>query len=185
MRASDLYEFSPNTFQGSITKDLLASKIWLCDELKKLDRTDFDTVYILGSWFGIMAYTLHRCGIEADKIINVDINSQWLKFSQALLKHLGNVEPMKKDVNDLDYRQLGPQGLVINTSSNEIPNQGWLDHIPQGTVVAIEGRNDVDSADSLKDFDQEFTLGKTLYLGKRNLKDPEVKYTRFLKIGVK
>jgi len=185
MRASDLYEFSPDTFQGSITKDLLYSKLWVCKELKNLGQTDFDTIYILGSWYGIMAYTLHRCGIKADTVINVDINKKHLQFSQALLKNLDNIFPMLKDANNLDYRQIGRQGLVINTSSNEIDNQGWLEHIPLGTMVAIEGRNDVDSVDSLKEFDQEFPLAKTLYLGKKNLADPKVKYTRFLKIGVK
>ena len=180
-----LTEFSPDTFTGSITKDLLISKLWLCQELKKLNFTEFDVIYILGSWYGIMAYTLNRCGISADKIINVDINKQRLEFSDKLLDKFNNVISMNKDANKLNYQQLNSNGLVINTSTNDIDGTQWFENIPSGTLIVIQSRNDVEDTTNLKLFDKKYPLSKTMYVGEKSLKDPEVKYRRFMKIGVK
>ena len=80
MRFKELNEVSPSTFEGSLTPDLLKSKIWLCNNLKKLGRKKFSTIYILGSWYGTMSVVLSRCGIQFDKVINVDINKDHIKI---------------------------------------------------------------------------------------------------------
>ena len=37
----------------------------------------------------------------------------------------------------------------------------------------------------MKQFDDMFPMSKTYYLGKRDFTDPETRYTRYMKIGVK
>lgn len=180
-----LTEFSPDTFKGSITKDLLISKMWICQELKKLNLTEFNTVYILGSWYGTMAYVLNHCNIDAKKIINVEIDKKRIEFSNKLLQKFKNVVSMNRDANKLNYKQLTNNGLIINTSTNEIDNPAWLEHAPRGSLIVIQGRNDVDESNTLEKFDSKYKLSKTLYLGQRLLKDPEVNYIRFMKIGIK
>jgi hypothetical protein len=101
-----------------------------------------------------------------------------------------DIEYMRADANDLDYRQATPPSIVINTSVNDMPNTGWFDSIPDGTWVAVQGRNHVSSGAandyaSLAAFDQAYPLGQTLTLDSIELEDPEVKYSRWMKIGIK
>ncbi len=187
MRFKELNEISPPTFKGSLTPDLLKSKIWLCDNLKELGKTKFSTIYILGSWYGSMAVVLSRCGIEFEKIINVDADREHIIKSHKVLSDLGiNVQSMRKDANSLNYKQLDKNSLVINTSLNDIKGTDWFDQLPDGTLVALQSRNNANGVyDSLKEVDQEFFLTDTLVLDELTLEDPETQYQRFMKIGVK
>lgn len=188
MRFKELNEVSPPTFQGSLTPDLLQSKIWLCNNLKKLGKTKFSTIYILGSWYGTMAIVLDRCGISFDKVINVDADKKHIAVSDKLLTALKmNHQCMHKDANTLNYKQLDKNSLVINTSVNDIKGEVWFDRLPEGTLVALQSRNNVENPryNSLKELDQEFFLTDTLVLDELTFEDPETQYQRFMKIGVK
>jgi hypothetical protein len=187
MRYKELNEISPPTFKGSLTPDLLKSKIWLCNSLKELGKTKFSTIYILGSWYGSMAVVLDRCGIEFEKIINVDTNQDHIVKSHKVLSTLGiNVQSMRKDANTLNYKQLDKNSLVINTSINDIKGTEWFDRLPNETLVAIQSRNNANGVyDSLEEIDQEFFLKDTLMLDELHLEDPETQYQRFMKIGIK
>jgi hypothetical protein len=93
------------------------------------------------------------------------------------------------DCNRLTYDVQQPS-LVINCSTNNMRNAGWLDRIPTGTTVALQGRSDeqhnrFNTVHSLAQFDAEFPLGQTLYLGKLALSDPNDRYVRWMKIGIK
>jgi hypothetical protein len=179
MRFKDISESSPLTFQGSITPDLLISKIWLADTLKSLGYEKFSTIYILGSWYGNMAYVLNKQNIKFDKIINVDSNKKWLKFSHQLLTKLGiNVKSILTDANNISYQDLDRNSLIINASVQEIKRIDWFKKIPSGTIVAIEYRSD---GPEIKDLN----FSETLYVGEKHLTDPETSYTRYLKIGLK
>lgn len=184
-----LNESSPLTFQGSITPDLIASKFWLCQVLKKLGLDNIDTIYILGSWYGNMAYMLDRCDIHSKRIVNVDINQDYLDASTQILDKLNltaKVINLNQDVNKLNYKMLGKKGMVINTSINDIQGKRWFKNIPQGTLIVLQNRNNiVNSVESLEEFDQNFPISETLFLSQKTLKDPEVKYQRYLKIGFK
>ena len=86
---------------------------------------------------------------------------------------------MARDANQLDYRQLDRDGLVINTSCHDMSNNGWFDHIPPGVMVALQSRDDVDHDLSVYDFTE------IQYQGSRSAQDPETDYTSLLRIGVK
>ena len=173
-----LAEFSPDTLAGSFTKDLIVSKTWLISEVSRI-HNKFNTIYILGSWYGNLSLLLINQHIQFKKIINVDIDRDSLQTGYELAKKLNiadRIEPMVKDANKLDYSQAVSPSLVVNTSCNDMSNQGWFDNIPPGTLVALQTRDD--------DLD-EYQLSKTLYQGKRKLKDPETTYVRVMKIGIK
>lgn len=180
-------ESSGYSFRGSITPDLMISKIWLALQLKKL-AVNFSTIYILGSWYGNMAYVLIKLNVPSDKIINVDINRSWLNFSSKLLKPFNqNIQSMDKDANKITYQQLGKNGLVINTSETDIPGTDWYENIPQGTLVAIQSRDNADNQrySTIDEFDLAYPMSETLYIDKLDLTDPETDYQRFMKIGIK
>jgi hypothetical protein len=173
-------EASPDTVKGSFTRDLVTSKLWLINELGKI-KSEFDNIYILGSWYGNMSILLlapSQTAVKFRKAINVDRDQSRIDQGQELAKKLGvddKIETMVKDVNDLDFRQVTDLSAVINTSVNDMDSMTWFDNIPAGTVVALQSR------ESLENF--EFT--KKLYSGEKDLEDPETKYTRYMVIGIK
>lgn len=180
-------EISPPTFKGSMTPDLIKSKLWLCDSLKKLGKKKFSTIYILGSWYGTMALVLDRCGIAFEKIINVDSDKKHIAISHKFLSNLNiNIQSMNKDANQLNYKQLDRNSLVINTSVNDIPGTDWFDKLPKGTLIALQSRNNANGVyNHIEELDQEFFLSETLMLDEITLEDPETQYQRFMKIGIK
>jgi hypothetical protein len=174
-----LHEFSPNTLKGSFTDDLVVSKLWLLSEVGKIHK-DFNSIYILGSWYGNLSlFLLDKNHIQFKKIINVDIDKTVLNTGHELATKFGvadKIQPMVKDANKLNYSQAKSPSLVINTSVNDMENSGWFDNIPKGTLVAIQTRDE--------DLDQ-FEFTKVLYRGNKQLKDPETSYTRYMVIGIK
>lgn len=183
----EIEEASPNTLQGSFTPDLQYSKVWLLDEVQKiLEKTKINklnTIYNLGSWYSNMGLFLVASKLGFNKLINVDIDKKTLTTGKKLLIKLGiahKVIHMHKDANTLDYRQLKQPGLVINTSTNDIDGDDWLNNIPKGTLVAMQGRHG-----TLEEFDKQYPLRKTYFLDEVELEDPETEYERFMKIGVK
>lgn len=184
-----LDESSGYSLVGSFTRDLTASKVWLLSELEKIQQ-NFSTMYMLGSWYGNLALYLTLEGrIQADKIVLVEKNKEFLSGSQQLLNHVGatNIEYMLTDSNKLDYRQLGEQGCVINTSLTDMPGRSWFLNIPSGTLVAMQARDQDPGQQyhSTQDIVNRFPLSQVLYHGKMQLRDPETEYTRYMVIGIK
>jgi len=176
-----LLEFSPLTLHGSFESGLILNKLWLLHQLQNI-QDQFSTIYILGSWYGNMSILLSKSNIQYDHIVNVDQDPAVVRRAHRMaqiLKIDDRIEPMIKDANRLDYRQLDENGLVINTSCHDMANRGWFDHIPAGVMVALQSRDDVDH-----DLDQ-YDLSRTLYQGTRKARDPETGYTSVLRIGVK
>lgn len=192
MILEDIYaldESSGYSLEGSFTPDLVFSKLWLIRELANITN-QVDTVYALGSWYGNLALLLDRDPkIQVGRVINVETDPKFLKGSKELLsKHsVRNVEYMLKDANELDYRQLGRRGVVVNTSLTDMPGTDWFENIPEGTLVAMQARdNDPgEQFGSPADIEQKFPLSQTLYSGSLDLEDPETEYRRFMVIGIK
>jgi hypothetical protein len=184
-----LDESSGSSLDGSFTPDLVFSKLWLMRELAKISP-DISTMYILGSWYGNLALLLTRYPqIHVDHMVNVETDPERLNTGERILDQAGagNVGHMLKDANNLDYRQLGPDGVVVNTSLNDIKGTDWFANIPQGTLVVMQARDQVENEQFAgpEDIEQKFPLDQVLYSGSLDLEDPETEYTRFMIIGVK
>jgi hypothetical protein len=100
---------------------------------------------------------------------------------------IDNAEYMLADANDLNYRQLGQDGVVINTSLTDMQGQAWFDHIPAGTLVVMQSRDHDpgNAAHSTQDIVDRYPLSEIIYDGKLELNDPETLYTRYMVIGIK
>jgi len=188
-----LAEVAPNTLSGSDSPNLNLERFWAVAELSKI-KNQFDTVYILGSWYGNVALMLFMLNqyVSFDRIINNEINRDSLRIGQQRLKQLGlanRTQPMLKDANRVNYNQLGTDGLVINLSCHNIPSLEWLDHMPKGTMVVLQGRNQDPGAKNqyknFSQFDQALPLSQTLYQGTLSLTDPDGAYEQYMKIGIK
>lgn len=192
MILNELYaldESSGYSLAGSFTHDLTKSKAWLMTELARI-KPSISTLYILGSWYGNLAlYMTLDPAVRVKKFINVETNTDMLDQSRRMLDHVGarNVEYMNQDANDLDYRQLGMDGAVVNTSLTDMDGTDWFRHIPDGTLVAMQARDQdpgyqYHSTDDILD---KFPLDQVLYQGSLKLQDPETHYRRFMVIGRK
>jgi hypothetical protein len=188
MRINDLTESSGYSLRGSFTSDLVTSKVWLLDELSKISDT-FSTIYVLGSWYGNTAILIELLNnIKYDTLVNVEADKKFLSGSKKMLDMLGadNIQYMLADANTLDYRQLGDNGVVINTSLTDMKGTDWFENIPDGTLVAMQARdNDPgEKFTSPKDIVKKFPV-RVLYQGSKHLQDPETEYNRFMVIGIK
>jgi len=176
-----LREFTPDTLAGSFDRGLIFNKLWLIHELATIKDT-FSTIYILGSWYGNLSILLARSDIDYKHIVNVDTDAKRVRQGQAIAKQMhvaDRIEPMVADANELDYRQLDRDGLVVNCSIHDMPNSGWFDHIPRGVMVALQSRTDVDHDIN------SYALKTILYDGTKQLADPETEYTSLLRIGIR
>lgn len=184
-------EVNPDTLAGSEGPGLHESRLFVLDKLKDI-QNKFDTIYILGSWYGNLSIMIEQdTDIGYDKIINVDIDKEKILTSEKIIKNLGYdfIEFMNVDANELDYRQLGQNGLVIGQSCNNIENDEWFNNIPEGTMVALTARNNdskaVNQFDSTFDLAERYTLKNILYAGKDTFTDPETSYETYVIIGIK
>jgi len=183
-------EASPDTLSGSFTPDLVTSKTWLCRQLKKqLGEGSAGDIYILGSWYGNMGIFLQQATIDFDRLIMVETKPRLLATAQRLLEPLYREGRLKLVLGHAEHIKYPNKNItVINTSSNDM-NRTWLQRVPPGTLTVIQGR------DNLVDprietsragvFYLKFPLETTVYWGQRRLRDPETRYTRFMKIGYK
>jgi len=184
-----LDESSGSSLDGSFTRDLVFSKFWLMRELAQI-QPHVSTMYVLGSWYGNLALYLNRYPqVQVDRIINVETDQERLNTGARILDQAGadNVDHMLKDANELDYRQLGRDGAVINASLIDIKGTDWFKNIPEGTLVIMQARDQVDNEQFAgpEDIEQKFPLDQVLYSGSLVLEDPETEYTRFMVIGIK
>ena len=183
-------EASPSTLAGSFTPDLVASKTWLCNHLKKElgDRSAGD-VYVLGSWYGNMGIFLQQANIDFDRLIMVETRQRLLATARRLLEPLYQQGRLKLVLGHAEHIQYPNKNItVINTSTNEM-TRTWLQRVPDGTLTVIQGRDNlVDpqiETSRASVFYTKFPLENTVYWGQRRLRDPETRYTRFMKIGYK
>jgi len=188
-------ESAPETLEGSFSHSLGLSKLWLCRELKRAMHGEsiprFRQVYCLGSWYGNMALFMLLTHVPFETMIDVDVDPEPLRVSQTALSRLApdrRIVSICDDANRLRYFLRQPS-LVINTSTNNMRNEGWFGNIPRGTMVALQGRsgepgNDLNTCPTLEEFDAQFPMGSTMFLGSIGLEDDGDRYRRWMKIGV-
>lgn len=182
-------ESSGYSLQGSFTHDLIKSKVWLLTELARI-APKVGTIYVLGSWYGNLGVLLALDPmIKYKRLINVETDQKFLQASERIHNQLGmgNTEYMLKDANKLDYRQLGSDGVVVNTSLTDMQGQDWFNHIPKGTLVVMQSRDHDpgNAAHSTQDIIDRYPLSEIIYDGELKLQDPETPYTRYMVIGIK
>ncbi len=193
MKPIELIEASPETLPGSFSDDLQFSKNWLCYHLKQIqnqNKKPFSIITALGSWYGNLGIYLNSNHVKFRDLVLIDIDKNALDVSRKLLGKISQyrVTTIQRDANDHKYKCSANQ-CVINTSCNDMELNGWFDKIPAGTLVALQGRNSLQSipteTETIADFNDLFPMSKTFILDQTKLRDPETSYIRFLKIGIK
>lgn len=183
-------EASPDTLGGSFTPDLVNSKTWLCNQLRKeLGGRSAGDIYILGSWYGNLGIFLQEANIEFDRLIMVETRQRLLATARRLLEPLYQEGRLKLVLGHAEHiRYPNKSVTVINTSVNDM-SRTWLQRVPDGTLTVIQGRDKLENprvaTDGAAQFYMKFPLDRTVYWGERRLRDPETRYRRWMKIGYK
>jgi hypothetical protein len=186
----------------------LQSKLWLIDELKKLNL-DLGTVFLCAGWYATLAVMLFESNIKIDKIRSFDIDSSTVDIAEtfnklwftnnwqfkSLVDDIFNIDYNKhtwqcwsKSNNRMSYPITDIPDTVINTSCEHILDfERWYDKIPSGKLIILQGNDyfeiaeHVNCSKNLLEFSNKSPMKQVLYEGELELP----KYKRFMKIGIK
>jgi hypothetical protein len=133
-----------------------------------------------------MGIFLQQAGVQFDKLVLIEPNEKWLMHSKELLDTLndeGKLVLIHQKAEDAVYEK---PGVVINTSCNET-GPVFLTKLPDNMLCLLQARNNNENTlfptEQMEDFVDYFPLEKVYYTGEKQLEDPEINYTRFMKIG--
>jgi hypothetical protein len=195
----------------SIDKDCfsrgqLQSKLWLIEELKKLN-INLGIVFLCAGWYATLAVMIFESGIKVDKIRSFDIDPTCVDiaetFNKSWVKNDWKFKASVDDINNINYELhtysvtrsdrsecslVDLPDTIINTSCEHIKDfDAWYNKIPNGKLVILQGNNyfeiaeHVNCSQNLTQFSSMALMTEVLYEGEL----PLTNYTRFMKIGIK
>jgi hypothetical protein len=182
----------------------LQSKLWLVNELKKLN-VDLGIVFLCAGWYATLSTMIFESGICVKKIRSFDIDPKCAAIAERFNKpwemDAWRFKATTKDIFDINYSTntfdaVTPDGsifkitdspdTIINTSCEHIENfKEWYNKIPTGKLVILQGNNyfeipeHVNCSKDIEEFSNKSPMQTVLYEGALELP----KYTRFMKIG--
>ena len=186
----------------------LESKLWLVNELKKLD-VDLGTVFLCAGWYATLATMLFESNLKVDKIRSFDIDDTCVDIAETFNKpwfvDQWRFKSITQDIMNIDYNEHTWQywsnannrmsypiadtpNTIINTSCEHIENFAeWYAKIPDDKLVVLQSNNYYsieEHVNCVKDslhFEQMVPLSQVYFAGELPLE----KYTRFMRIGRK
>ena len=184
----------------------IASKKWLIEELKKVDKS-LGTVFLCAGWYATLVPMLEEANIEFDKIRSFDIDADVWKIAEVFNKDLvldnWKFKATTQDIHDINYNtnkyntvksngeteQLKDSpDTIINTSCEHIENfDSWYAKLPTGKLVILQSNNyfdipeHVNCVQDISQFEQMTPMQEVYFTGELKLE----KYTRYMRIGRK
>lgn len=180
-----------NVDKDAFSSGQIGSKIWLCEELERLNWQS-NLTHIYGGWYGVLGFLLLSRGkFNVGRIESYDIdptcepiadmlNEYWVWQNWKFKAHTADCNLVKSNLAD----------LVINTSTEHFDSLLWFNYIPPGTRVILQG-NDMPHNDhvvhssNLDEFKKHYTLSEVIYEGSKKFVYPDWQFTRYMIIGVK
>ena len=193
-----------NYDKDCFSRGQLRSKIWLVEELSKLD-VELGTVFLCAGWYATLAVMLFESNLKVNKIRSFDIdpstvdvaevfNKLWVKNEWKFKSSIENIKninyenhtyKVKRSDNSICTLNDSPD-TIINTSCEHIEDfDVWYKKIPLGKLVILQSNNyaeiaeHVNTSNTLEEFSKTAPMTETLFEGQLEL----AKYTRFMKIG--
>jgi hypothetical protein len=184
----------------------LRSKLWLVNELTKLDL-NLGTVFLCAGWYAVLAVLLFENKIKFDKIRSFDLDPDTVDIAEVfnLPWVLDNwkFKAVYQDILDINYNsheyevtrangttcQLqDTPDTIINTSCEHIENfKQWYDKIPDGKLLILQANDFLEVEEhsncyeSISEFGIATPMSVVLFEGELQLE----KYKRFMRIGYK
>lgn len=183
----------------------LLSKVWLINQLKKLDL-DLGIVFLCAGWYATLATMIFDSGMTVKKIRSFDIDPSCVDiaetFNKPWLADKWRFKSITQDIMQIDYQEHHWEAwsnannrvakvtesptTIINTSCEHIADfDKWYALIPRGKLVILQTNNyfeiedHVNCSASLEDFAKQTPMAECLFEGALELP----KYTRYMRIG--
>lgn len=194
--------------EDCFSRGQLSSKLWLINELKKLNM-DLGTIYLCAGWYATLSTMIFENKLKVDKIRSFDINPSCVEIAEIFNKpwFVDNwrFKAITQDIYDINYTEHTWQSwsalnnrmsylitdvptTIINTSTEHLLYfSDWYNKIPDGKLLVLQNNNYIEIEDhvncskSIEDFSKKAPMKTVLYEGELVLP----KYTRFMKIGIK
>jgi len=188
--AETVAEFPDTPVDNAFNHKQVASKQWARDMLAIHTRGQFDHIWVMGGWIGILpAMLFDDARFKIKAISSFDIDPAVGRKAEKLNKKLSGEAVFTAHTADmyaLDYTGPDAPDLVINTSCEHIEDlPKWLSLLPKGCRVLLQSNNytseptHVNCVESVDELAQQAKLSELSYAGA--LKLP--RYTRFMLIG--
>jgi hypothetical protein len=193
----------------AFSRNQIKSKIWLIDELAKID-TNYDVVMVMAGWFGQIK-SIYDARLTYRKMRIIELDKQACEVSDYIF-NLGNLENYKvkavnADINNLTLHKNGYEwdvenfkegtkygekflpDLIINTSAEHMTEE-WFNQIrfkemESNPIVAIQSNNlfeipdHINCVHSVDHMKKKFPMKEILFEGELQLKG----YKRVMLIG--
>jgi hypothetical protein len=164
----------------------VACKMWAKDELQKAYGGEFELIWVLGGWYGVLAAMLFDdTRFNIARIDSIDLDAKVAAVANTLNGDDPRFHARTADMYALDYAREKP-GLVINTSCEHIADvRGWLELLPKGTKVLLQSNDyfaeptHINCVESQETFENLAGLADIKFSGTL----PQKKYNRFMLIG--
>tara|TARA_B000000532_G_scaffold129079_1_gene103558 strand:+ start:397 stop:1515 length:1119 start_codon:yes stop_codon:yes gene_type:complete len=202
----DLFRNNVDFDKDCFSRGQIASKKWLIEELKKIDK-NLGTVFLCAGWYATLVPMLEEADIKFDKIRSFDIDKEVWKIAEVFNKDLvlddWKFKATTQDIHDINYNtnkyntvksngeteQLKDSpDTIINTSCEHIGNfDSWYAKLPTGKLVILQSNNYFDISEhvncvhDISQFEQMTPMQEVYFTGELKLE----KYTRYMRIGRK
>lgn len=191
-------EMAPETFNfDSLSHGQIKSKLWLCENLKKVGLPEPRKALFLGSWYGFLPFLMLTKGFfERTELILTDIDPEALRVSRRVLDFWycegRPIQFHQMDAYQMNYSAPPFEGtdLVFNTSCEHMDGVHWLSRIPAGTKVVLQGTDMVHPEHifpfhNLGHFKSAMSSVEVQLADEMKFEYPDKSFTRFLVIGRK
>lgn len=185
-----MIEFNNDAF----TNSQIESKIWLCEELEKLNWVS-DTTHIYGGWYAITAFLLFSRGIfKVNQIESFDLDPSCKDIANMInenWKFQKRFGAFTEDCSKPIFPLKGDCDLIVNTASEHFHTMDWFNNLPKGMRVIIQGNNMIHDdehtvhTESLESFINYYPLSNCNYAGSKEFVYPNFSFTRYMMIGTK
>ena len=180
----------------SFSHGQVISKKWLCEQLEPHVPHNA-TVWVLGSWYNLIAFMLLTRGNKTFKaIVGYDLDPA-AKVTADLICNAWTwddpvVTNVVADANGLSWSN--PPDVVINCSGEHFENSAWWTAVPESTVVAVQSSNVVDSgpvwniqqpSPDFETFVGRYPMSNVFYSGTKFIPTGAGGYQRYMLIGTK
>ena len=201
---------NPDFVPDCLSRGQVKSKLWLIEELAKLEKKQnlkLGTIFLCGGWYAILAAMLFEQNFDINKVRSFDIDDSCRAIAETFNKKWvmqdWKFKSCTQDIHDINYsthvyyvnRSDGSQceltdspDTIINTSCEHIENfKSWYNKIPAGKIVILQTNNyfeipeHINCSKTIDDFAEQTPMTEVLYSGELFLD----KYLRFMRIGIK
>ena len=176
--------------QDAFSSGQIGSKIWLCEELEKLNWTS-ELTNIYAGWYAVTAFLLLSRGqFDVKRIISYDIDPDCERVADMLNENWV-WRDWKFKAQTLDCNTVKSSAdLIINTSTEHFESREWFDNIKPGTRVILQSNNmphedHTSTMTSLDEFANSYPLSEYVFEGSKRFVYPNWSFIRYMIIGVK